>query len=244
MARINSYDKYQGLFQPDITEYSVQRDSGSDYKTFADYDEAKAYFNYLQQLDNQDKIVKSQAQMANELKRQNDIAEKRQNTHPPMPLPRIPRPDLDPEYREWLQFKKETDPEYKKWKRQKQLEEARVRAEQERKRQEAERKWEQERIERERIEAEKRKRQEEEERRMAPIRAEQARREEQERKRREEQARREREEQEQRERTRKALGWFFGIIAVVGVIAAIIIFRKYIIAAIVVIIILSVLFSN
>ena len=99
---------------------------------------------------------------------------------------------------------------------------------------------ERERLERERREQERRdqerQRREEEEKRLARIRAkeaaERAKKEKQERIIREEKARREREEQEERERTRKALGWFFGIIAVVGIIAAIIIFRKFILAAI------------
>ena len=179
MARLGRYYEEDNIPWGDYVVYS---DEGRMLRKFPDNElgraQAEAYFHEVQQLDNQKRIISQNQELINSQR-----------------VPRHPQPSrqiLDPEYREWLQYKKETDPEYKKWKKQKEQEQARVRAEQERARQEAERKREQERIERERIEAEKKKRQEEEERRMAPIRAEQAKREEQERKIREEKARRER----------------------------------------------------
>lgn len=121
-----------------------------------------------------------------------------------------------------------------KW--QKQQEELKAQREAE----EARKRNEREKNERERREKEKR----EEERRLAKEAAERAKREEQERIIREEKARREREEQEKREKTKRVLGLFFGVIAAVGVIAAIIIFRKYILAAIIVVIVISALVSS
>lgn len=111
MARFDLSDRYQGLFLPDITEYTVQRDDGSERRTFTDRDEAQEYYVKLQQLDNQEKLVESQAQMANELKRQNDLAARlarHNNNAEPIQHSRIQKPitvkqELDPAYREWLQ---------------------------------------------------------------------------------------------------------------------------------------------
>lgn len=135
MARFDLSDRYQGLFLPDITEYTVQRDDGSEYKTFTDRDEAQEYFVKLQQLDNQEKLVESQAQMANELKRQNDLAARHNGTSDSIPHYQAQKPitvkqELDPAYREWLQFKKETDPAFRMWKQQKEEEKAKIIAEQ------------------------------------------------------------------------------------------------------------------
>lgn len=215
MARLGRYYEDDNIPWGDYVVYS---DEGRMLRKFPDNElgraQAEAYFHEVQQLDNQKRIISQNQEIINSQR----INSQR--------VPRFPQPSgqiLDPEYREWLQFKKETDPEFKKWKRQKELEEARIRVEQERARQEAERKREQERIERERIESERRRRQEEEEKRLAPIRAKQEaerakKREEQERKIREEKARREREEQEQRKRTRNALVWSLGIIIIAGIV--------------------------
>lgn len=117
----------------------------------------------------------------------------------------------------------------------------------EKKMKEEERKRQEEKMERERKEREEeRRKKEEEEKRLAPIRAKEA--EERAKKEKQEKEKREREEQERRaqlearakqlqkeENTRTALGWLAGIIIVGGIIAVIIIFRKWILAALLII---------
>lgn len=116
----------------------VYRDNYTCRKRFKYREEeadADAYFNYLQSLDNEEISIQNQNRIAEQLKRQNELSEqqiKAQNryNHQTFPRPVAPSTQIvDPEYREWLQFKKETDPEYKKWKRAKEEEEARKRAE-------------------------------------------------------------------------------------------------------------------
>lgn len=207
MARLGRY------YEDDNTpwgDYVVYSDEGRILRKFPDNElgraQAEAYFHEVQQLDNQKKIISQNQELINSQR-----------------APRFPQPSrqiLDPEYREWLQFKKETDPEYKKWKRQKEQEEARVRAEQERVRIEAERKREQERIERERIEAERRRKQaEEEKQRMAREAAERAKREAEQRRIQEETRRREQEEYQRKENIKTFFKWVFGLAALGGLIA-------------------------
>lgn len=103
----------------------VYRDDYSCRKRFKyreEEDEADAYFNYLQSLDNQEISIQKQNQIAEQLKRQNDLSEqqlKAQNHYNNQSFPRPVAPPtqrLDPEYEEWLRYKKATDPAYQKWK--------------------------------------------------------------------------------------------------------------------------------
>lgn len=240
MAQKDYIESWRG--QTDYVE--IYRDDYSCRRRFKyreEEAEAEQYFSYLQSLDNQQQALDKQKEIAEQLRRQNDLAEKRQKVYntsarTPFPFPQASRQILDPEYREWLQFKKETDPEYKKWKRQKELEAAKLAAEQERARQEAERKREQERRERERIEAERRRKQEEEERRLAPIRAkeaaERARKEAEQRRIQEEKRRREQEEYQRKENMKTFFKWVFGLAAIGGLIAVIVMWGKSILAII------------
>lgn len=118
-------------------DYIVEKDDGSCYKTFTTYEEAKLYQDYLQQQENQEKLVFEQKRTADETAALRKATEERNRIErerafrPPFPPP--PRQVIDPEYQEWLQFKKATDPEFAKWKREKEetarrLEEARRRA--------------------------------------------------------------------------------------------------------------------
>lgn len=118
-------------------DYIVEKDDGSCYKTFTTYEEAKLYQDYLQQQENQEKLVFEQKRTADETAALRKATEERNRIErerafrPPFPPP--PRQVIDPEYQEWLQFKKATDPEFAKWKREKEeaarrMEEARRRA--------------------------------------------------------------------------------------------------------------------
>ena len=118
-------------------DYIVEKDDGSCYKTFTTYEEAKLYQDYLQQQENQEKLVFEQKRTADETAALRKATEERNRIErerafrPPFPPP--PRQVIDPEYQEWLQFKKATDPEFAKWKREKEeaarrMEEARRRS--------------------------------------------------------------------------------------------------------------------
>jgi hypothetical protein len=118
-------------------DYIVEKDDGSCYKSFTTYEEAKLYQDYLQQQENQEKLVFEQKRTADETAALRKATEERNRIErerafrPPFPPP--PRQVIDPEYQEWLQFKKATDPEFAKWKREKEeaarrMEEARRRA--------------------------------------------------------------------------------------------------------------------
>lgn len=117
-------------------DYIVEKDDGSCYKTFTTYEEAKLYQDYLQQQENQEKLVFEQKRTADETAALRKATEERNKIErerpfrPPFPSP---RQALDPECLEWLQFKKAMDPEFAKWKREKEeaarrMEEARRRA--------------------------------------------------------------------------------------------------------------------
>lgn len=201
-------------------DYFVYSDEGRLLNRFPDNEsgraQAEAYFHEVQQLDNQKRIISQNQELINMQKVQRSPQPNRQIPNPgyreynySQRMPRFPQSriqELDPEYKEWLQFKKETDPEYKKWKRQKDIEkaekEAKIKAEQERALQETIKKREQERIERERIEAERKRKAEEEEQRRKAIEEENRRKAEEARKARiiEEQKRKEREEAEKKRR--------------------------------------------
>lgn len=246
MARFDVIDMD---YRPD--EYVVQRDDGSCYKRFHDSSEARAYYNHLQQLDDQrrtveqnDEIIANQKRLIEAQERNSRIS----NRSPIPPMPTVSRQILDPEYKEWLQFKKETDPAYKRWKLQKEAEEARAKAAREAAMREAERKREQERLERERLEAERKRKIEEEERRLAPIRArEEAERQKrlaEERRIREERERQSREEYERKEAVKTFFKWVFGIAIVGGIIAVIIVFGKWILGAIFAVCLISAVLSS
>lgn len=140
---------------------------------------ADAYYNHLQSLDDQANTFREQKRAADEQKRTADELEalrkateekNRRDRERPFrpPFPQSTRQVLDPEYQEWLEFKKATDPEFLKWKQKKQeakrkAEEDRIRAEQE-----AKRKAEQERIF---AELERRKAEQEHQRKLAQERS-------------------------------------------------------------------------
>lgn len=137
----------EGTWRRKYEYVEIFRDDRSCRKRFKwreEEDLAEAYYNHLQSLDNQLKTYHEQKRAADEQKRAADELEalrkateeknrieRERPFRPPFPPP--PRQVLDPEYQEWLQFKKATDPEFAKWKREKEetarrLEEARRRA--------------------------------------------------------------------------------------------------------------------
>ncbi len=114
----------------------VSKDDGTKTRRFTNSEEADAYYEYLKREEVQDSIAKNQAAAVAQNKeiianQQRLIeAQERNNRIPPRPpFPQPTRQILDPDYKEWLQFKKETDPEYKKWKKAKEAEEIRKRQE-------------------------------------------------------------------------------------------------------------------
>lgn len=134
-------------------EIIVSKNDYTQKRIFTDKDEADAYYDYLRKEEMQEEAARAQLttveqnkQIIENQKRLIEVQEynRRMPQRPPFPQPS--RQVLDPEYREWLQFKKETDPEYLRWKRNKAAEEER------RKQEEAARvaKLESERLERER----------------------------------------------------------------------------------------------
>lgn len=137
----------EGTWSRKYEYVEIFRDDHSCRKRFKlreEEDLAEAYYNHLQSLDNQLKTYHEQKRAADEQKRAADELEalrkateeknrieRERPFRPPFPPP--PRQVLDPEYQEWLEFKKATDPEFAKWKREKEetarrLEEARRRA--------------------------------------------------------------------------------------------------------------------
>ena len=105
--------------------YIVQRDDGTGYRRFSDNQEweARDYYNSLQALDNQEKSNRLQEenlkiQQANFKVQQANTNNSRLGFNRNFPPP-PPRPNYDPEYAEFLKWKKETDPEYVKFKQEK-----------------------------------------------------------------------------------------------------------------------------
>lgn len=128
------FDLINREFKPD--EYVVQRDDGSCYERFNDYSEARNYYNYLQQLDDQKRSVEQNDEIIANQKRLLEM-QAQNNRMPQRPLfPQPTRQILDPAYQEWLRFMKDTDPKFKEWKRKQEAEEARKREEKERARRE------------------------------------------------------------------------------------------------------------
>lgn len=102
------------------------------FKYREEEDEAEAYFNYLQSLDNQEISIKNQEEIAAQLKRQNDLTEqqlkkqelsKNQDCHRPV------MPPIDPEYWEWKKEKSEQRARERAEKEKKEAEEERKRKE-------------------------------------------------------------------------------------------------------------------
>jgi hypothetical protein len=99
------------------------------FKYREEEDEAEAYFNYLQSLDNQELSIKNQQEIAAQLKRQNDLTEQQLKTKELSNSQDYHRPVMPP-----------IDPEYWEWKREKAEQRAKERAEKEKKEAEEERK--------------------------------------------------------------------------------------------------------
>ena len=88
-------------------DYIVEKDDGSCYKTFTTYEEAKLYQDYLQQQENQERLVFEQKRTADEtaaLRKAIEEQNRLNNQRPPFPpFPRTP--PIDPEYLEWKREK-------------------------------------------------------------------------------------------------------------------------------------------
>lgn len=85
-------------------DYIVQKNDGSCYKVFTTYEEAKLYQDYLQQQENQERLVFEQKRTADEtaalrkaVEEQNRLNKQRPPFSPPFPH----TPPVDPEYLEW-----------------------------------------------------------------------------------------------------------------------------------------------
>lgn len=122
-------------------DYIVEKNDGTEYKKFETYEEAKLYKDYLEQIENQEKLLQQQKRAADELEALRKATEEKNRRERERPFrPPFPQPTkqvLDPEYLEWLNFKKATDPEFIKWRKQEEEkkrknEQERIRAEQER----------------------------------------------------------------------------------------------------------------
>lgn len=97
-------------------DYVIYSNEGKTLKRFPDNDfghsQAEAYYREVQHLENQEKIIAQNQAIIDANKRPSF----------PFPPPRS-RQELDPEYQEWLQYKKETDPKFQIWKIQKEQKE-------------------------------------------------------------------------------------------------------------------------
>lgn len=118
--------------------YEVSKDDWSKRRRFTDRSEAEAYYEYLKREEVQDSIAKNQAAAVVQNKaiiaNQQRLIEAQERNSPMHNRPlyqQSHRQILDPEYQEWLLFKKETDPAYQTWKRRKEEEEAKVKAKKE-----------------------------------------------------------------------------------------------------------------
>lgn len=112
------FDIEKHLISDDV--YIVSKDDWSKTRRFTDRTEAEAYYESLKREEVEDSIAKNQAEAVEQNKKiienQERIinAQEKQQDRPHNYRPI--RPVVDPEYQEWLQFKKETDPEFIKWK--------------------------------------------------------------------------------------------------------------------------------
>lgn len=113
-------------------EIIVSKDDGTKKRRFTNKDEAEEYYYTLEREEVQDRIAKNQAEAVAQNKeiianQERLIKSTEQNRSSPHQT--FTRQILDPEYREWLIFQKETDPRYKQWKRKCEEELARQKAE-------------------------------------------------------------------------------------------------------------------
>lgn len=111
MARMRSVESSRkvGGWLSDVYEddYIVEKDNGTCYKVFTNYEEAKLYQDYLQQQENQERLVFEQKRTADETAalRQAVEEQNRLNKQRP-PFPPFPHiPPVDPEYIEWKREK-------------------------------------------------------------------------------------------------------------------------------------------
>lgn len=108
-------------------DYLVEKDDGSCHKVFTTYKEAELYQNYLQQQENLEKLASEQQRTADEIATLRKATEERNQIDRErpfhLPFPQTGKQALNPEFQEWLQFKKATDPEFAKWKRAKEWKE-------------------------------------------------------------------------------------------------------------------------
>ena len=76
MQIVESSRRIGGFFSNQYEDdYVVQRDNGEGWRCFDNYQDAKAYEDYLQELDNQDAIIKSQQETAEECRKTNQLLE-------------------------------------------------------------------------------------------------------------------------------------------------------------------------
>lgn len=110
MARLYTYEDAR-----DNTRWVVERSgfNGEDRREFDTYSEAKVYQDYLQSIEDREKALAQNEEIIANQKRLIEAQERQDSRHKP---PQFSRQILDPEYREWLRYKKETDPNFKKWK--------------------------------------------------------------------------------------------------------------------------------
>ena len=110
MARLFTYEDAH-----DNTRWVVERSgfNGEDRREFDTYSEAKVYQDYLQSIEDREKALAQNEEIIANQKRLIEAQERQDSHHKP---PQFSRQILDPEYREWLRYKKETDPNFKKWK--------------------------------------------------------------------------------------------------------------------------------
>lgn len=132
----------EGTWSRQYEYVEICRDDNSCKKRFKwreEEDLAEEYYTHLQSLDDQANTYREQKRTADELEALRKATEEknRRDRERPFrpPFPQSTRQVLDPEYQEWLEFKKATDPEFLKWKQKKQeakrkAEEERIRAEQ------------------------------------------------------------------------------------------------------------------
>ena len=159
----------EGTWSRQYEYVEICRDDNSCKKRFKwreEEDLAEEYYTHLQSLDDQANTYREQKRTADELEALRKATEEKNRRdrerpfHPP--FPQSTRQVLDPEYQEWLEFKKATDPEFLKWKQKKQEAQRKVEEERRRAAQEAEQKRVAAEQERQMKAAEERKKKEEE----------------------------------------------------------------------------------
>ena len=107
MAYISGYDDAH-----DNSVWVVQRSDGSyeGRKEFYSHEEAEVYKNYLQSIEDRERSLELQQQIINNQQKLISSQEQR------LGRPQVTRQVLDPQYEEWLRYKKATDPGFLAWK--------------------------------------------------------------------------------------------------------------------------------